>query len=165
MQIGKIDSARSGETNDHHRFVGGWDPARGERIRGIDRGNPLEINVGFGELRANIMDIIGHPPQHRVHYLFRRIAARRAITTDFLNPFEVDHWDDTDLQVGILGDIHLVRLDRAMQTFIKKKIAFYGQSLPFGKGSWRATEVLGLFVVMDIMPRLASSGFAIAAKK
>ena len=44
---------------------------------------------------------------------------------DFLNPFEVYDWDDADLQVGILGDIHLVRLDRAMQPFIEKKIALF----------------------------------------
>src|ERR1700732_1790133 len=37
MQIGEIDAARFGETNDHHRFIGCRDPTRGKRIRsGLD---------------------------------------------------------------------------------------------------------------------------------
>src|SRR5580704_16747176 len=51
-----------------------------------------------------------------------------------------------------------------MQPFIEEKIALSGQSLPVGKGSGRAPIERGLFVVMNIMPGLASAGFVIAAK-
>jgi len=61
------------------------------------------------------MDIIGHSPQHRVHDFFRRIAASRTVSMDFLNPFKVDHRDDAYLKVGILGDVHLAGLNRAMK--------------------------------------------------
>src|SRR2546430_7694949 len=83
---------------------------------------------------------------------------------DFLNPLEVDDRDDTYLKVGILGDVHLIGLDRAMQPFIKKKIALFGECLPVGKRSGRPTVVRGLDVIVDIMPRLTGTGFTIAAK-
>src|ERR1700720_3812769 len=51
-----------------------------------------------------------------------------------------------------------------MQPFIEEKIALSWQSLPVGKGSGRAPVECGLFVVMNIMPGLASAGFVIAAK-
>ena len=74
------------------------------------------------------MDIIGHSPQYCIHDLFCRVAANRTIPMDFLNPFEVDNRDDAYLQVWILGDVHLVRLDRAVQAFIKKRSLFSGKA-------------------------------------
>src|SRR6202040_4112708 len=79
-------------------FIGCRDPTRGKRIRSIDGRHPLEIDVRFSELRTNVMNIIGHSPQHCVHHRFGRIAASGAVAVDFLNPFEVDNRDNADLQ-------------------------------------------------------------------
>src|SRR5262249_59995550 len=101
-QVSKVNASWLGETDDDHRFIGGWYPPRGKRIRGIDRGYPLEVNIRCGELRANIVHIVRHSPQDQIHDGFHRIAARRTVTLDFLDPFEVDDRDDSDLQVWVL---------------------------------------------------------------
>ena len=107
---------------------GSRDPARDKRVGRIDRRHALEVDVGLAELRADVAHIVGHAAQDRLRHGFGRIAARGAVAVDLLSPFEVDDRNDADLEVGMLGDVHLVRDDRAMQSFVEQEIAASGKS-------------------------------------
>ena len=138
QQIGEIDAARILEPDHHHRFVRRRDPARDERIRGIDGRHALEVDVGLGKLRADVVHIIRHPPQDGVGHRLRGIAAIAAVAMQLLDPLEIDHRNNADLEIGMLGNVDLVGHDRAMQAFIEQQIGAFRQRPPFGKGAGSA---------------------------
>jgi len=52
-------------------------------------------------LRADIVHIIWHPPQDSVGHRHPRYKPRvAAVTVQLLDPFEVDHGHDADLEIG-----------------------------------------------------------------
>src|SRR5579875_217974 len=110
------------------------------------------------------MNIVGHSPQHHVHDLFRRIAARGTVPVDFLNPFKIDNWNNADLEIRILGNIHLARFNRSVQTFIEEEITPFRQSLPGRKFPWGTTVIRSLFLIMNIMPCFTNTRLAVAAE-
>ena len=56
------------------------------------------VSVNCGQ---DISDIVGHAAQDRVGDGLGRIPACRLVAVDFLDPFQVDHRHDPDLQVGV----------------------------------------------------------------
>ncbi len=48
----------------------------------------------------------------------------------FLYPFKIDDWHDTNLEVRILSDIDFVSDDSAMQAFVEKKIGVLRRIFP-----------------------------------
>ena len=122
-QIGEVDAARIAEADHDQGLAGGRYPARDERIRGVDDRHALEVDVGLGELRADDMHVGVHAAQDRVGDGFGRVAARGAVAMDLLDPFEIDDGHDADLEVGVAGDVDLVRLHGAVQALVEQKVA------------------------------------------
>ena len=152
------------EPDHHHRFVRRRDPARDERVRRIDRRHALEIDVGLGELRTDVVHVVRHPPQDGVGHRLRAIAAVAAVAMQLLDPFEIDDGYNADLEIGMLRDIDLVGHDGAVQAFIKQQIGRFRQRAPFGKRAGCGAVQLGLVVVVDVMTRRTGAGFAVVAK-
>src|SRR6188768_1810031 len=108
QQIWKIDPARILEADDDHRLVGRRYPPGDERVRSIHRRHALEIDVRLSELRTDIIDVIRHTPEDGVGDRLGGIAARISVAVQLLDPFEIDDGNDTDLEIRVLSDIHLV---------------------------------------------------------
>ena len=72
--MGKIDATGISKANDNHRFIERWYPTRDKRVRGIDCGNALKIDVRLGKLRTDIFDVIGHPAEDRLGHGFEGMA-------------------------------------------------------------------------------------------
>jgi hypothetical protein len=157
QQVGKIDAARIGEADHQDRFRRSRDPARDERVRRIDDRHPLEIDVGQRELRADVVHVVRHPPQDGVGHRLGGIAARRLVAMDLLDPFEIDHRHDADLQIAMLRQIDLVGDDAAMQALVEQHVAV-AEFLPLGEGAGCCAIALGFLVVMDVVagPALAA---------
>ena len=51
------------EVNDHEAFIGCRDVPADEWVRGVNRWNPLEVDIGLTELGADVIDVIRHPAQ------------------------------------------------------------------------------------------------------
>src|SRR5262249_3397445 len=101
QQVGEVDTARFLEADDDHRFIRRRNPARYERVRGIDGRDALEVYVRLRELRANVLNVIGHTPQNGLRDVLSRVAALRAVSLDLLNPFKVDHGHDADFEIRV----------------------------------------------------------------
>ncbi len=127
QQIRKIDPARIPETDHHHRFIRRRDPSRDKRVRRIDGRYALEIDVGLGELRADIVHVIRHPPQDGVGHRLLGIAAVAAVAMQLLDPLQINDGHHADLEIGMLRDVDLLGHDRAVQAFIKQEIGFSRQ--------------------------------------
>ena len=74
------------EVDDHKAFVRRGDVAADERVGRVHRGDPLEIDIGFAELWTDVIDVIRHASQDRVHNRFGRITALCIVAMDLLNP-------------------------------------------------------------------------------
>jgi len=58
-------------------------------IKGLDVSHSrhaLKVDVGLRELRADVSHIVGHAAQDRVDHGLSRVAARRAVAMDLLDP-------------------------------------------------------------------------------
>ena len=133
-------------------------------IRRIDRRHALEIDVGLGELRADVVHIVRHPPQDGIGHRLLAIAAVAAVAMQLLDPFEIDHGHDADLEIGVLRDIDLVGHDRAMQPFIEQQIGVFRQRPPFGERAGLGAVKLRFVVVVNVVPGRAGAGFAVVAE-
>ena len=91
-------------------------------------GTRWKVDVGQRELRADVADIVRHAPQDHVGDSLGRIAARGAVAMDLLDPFEIDHRDHADLQVGMARDVDLVGDDGAVQPLIEEEVAAAGKA-------------------------------------
>lgn len=74
QQVAEINSpllTRSlAEVNDHKTFIRRWDIATDEWVGGVNRGHPLEIDVREAELGTDVIDVVRHAAQDRVHDRF-----------------------------------------------------------------------------------------------
>ena len=114
-----------------------------------------------GELRTDIVDVVRHTAQYRVRDRFGRIASRRTISMKFLDPLEIDDRHDTDLEIGILRHVHLVRDDRTMETFVEKEIRARRQWLPFRECAGRNAMKSRLVLVVDIITGLSRAALGV----
>lgn len=76
----------------------------------------------MSELRTDVVDVVGHTAQDRVGDRFGRVAARRLVAMQLLNPFEIDDRHDADLEIDMLRDVDRVRHDRSVQTFVEEQV-------------------------------------------
>ena len=58
------------EVNDHEAFIRSRDVPTDEWVGGVNRGHPLEIDVREAELGTDVIDVIRHAAQDRVHNRF-----------------------------------------------------------------------------------------------
>ena len=74
QQVAEINSplltSSLAEVNDHKAFIWRWDVATDEWIGGVNRWHPLEIDVSEAELGTDVIDVIRHAAQDRVHNRF-----------------------------------------------------------------------------------------------
>src|SRR5471030_3215436 len=59
-QVRQVDPLGIGEADHEEALVGARDVARDERVRGVDRGHALEIDMRLRELRHDVIHVIGH---------------------------------------------------------------------------------------------------------
>ena len=163
-QIREVDAARVAEADDDHRLVRRRDPARDERIGRVDRRHALEVDVRLGELRADEVHVVGHARQDRVDGFVVRVAARRLVANELLDPFEVDHRHDADLEVGVRGDVHLRRHHRAVQALVEQQVGAARQILPRGEGADRSAVLLRFMLVVNVVARAPAAALAVAAE-
>lgn len=90
-QIGEVNTAGIGESDDHHGLVRGGYPPGAKRIGGINNRHSLEVDVSVGELGNDVMDVIVHAAQDSIGDRFGGVAAFSAVTVELLNPFQVDN--------------------------------------------------------------------------
>ena len=55
------------EVNDHEAFIRGRDVPTDEWVGGVNGGHPLEIDISEAELGTDVIDVIRHAAQDRVH--------------------------------------------------------------------------------------------------
>jgi len=111
------------EADHYETLIQGWNIAGAERIRGIHRWHPLEINIGAGELRHDVMGVIIHPPQNGIGYGFSAISSFGGVTMDFLDPFQIDDGRHANQQVDITRHIDFIGDDPAMQSLVEQQVA------------------------------------------
>ena len=121
--------------------------------------------MGVGELRANVVHIVGHAAQNGVSHRFCGIAALGFVTPQFLYPLQIDDRHHTDQQIGMLGNIDLRGDHRAMQAFIKQQIGAAGHIFPRRESARVLFVGCGLFVVVQVFAPFACARFAIGAKQ
>ena len=80
---------------------------------------------------------------------------------DLLDPLEVDHRHDSDLEVGVLGDVDAVGDDGAVKALVEQQVGIGRHVAPGGERSGRRAELLGLLGIVDVGARLAGAGLAI----
>ena len=121
QQVAEINSpllTRSlAEVNDHEAFIGCRDVPADEWVRGVNRWNPLEVDIGLTELRADVIDVIRHPAQDRIHNRFSGITTLCVVPVNFLNPLKVGDRHNPDQQVCKTGDVVTLTLHTAVQAF------------------------------------------------
>lgn len=74
QQIAEVNSplltSSLAEVNDHEAFIWRRDVATDEWVGGVHRGHPLEVDIRAAELGTNVIDVIRHAAQDRVHDRF-----------------------------------------------------------------------------------------------
>ena len=74
QQVAEINSplltSSLAEVNDHEAFIRRRDVPADEWVGGVNRGNPLEVDVREAELGTDVIDVIRHAAQDRVNDRF-----------------------------------------------------------------------------------------------
>ncbi len=95
---------------DHHKaLIQRRDTFGGERVGGVHRRHALEVDMGAGKLRRQVVDVIFHGTHHRVHHCLARVAALAHVTRQLLDPLQVDDWDHADQQIHVARHVVLRR--------------------------------------------------------
>ncbi len=163
-EVGEVDPARVREADHDEALVRRRDPAGDEGVGRVDDRHALKVDVRLGELRADRVNVGVHPAQDHVGHRLRGVATRRLVPVDLLDPLEIDHRDDADLEVGVLRDLVGLGHHRAVKAFVEQEIRTRRELAPGGELARRDTEAFGLRVVMDVVPGLPAAGLAIDPK-
>jgi hypothetical protein len=159
------DAGRIGEADHDEALVGRRDVAGGEGVGGIHRGNALKIHVGFGELRTDVIHVVGHPAQDRVDHRLGGVAAGLLVPVQLLDPFEVDDGHHADGEIGMPRDVDLRSHDRAVQPLVEQHVGTLGNLPPLGEGARLLAERLRLLLVVQIASNLAAAALAISPEQ
>ena len=126
QQIAEVDppllASSLAEVDDHEAFIGCRDVPADEWVRSINCWNPLEVDVGLTELRADVIDVIRHPAQDRIHNRFSGITTLGVVAVNFLNPLKVGDRHHTDQQVCESGDVVTLTLNSTVQAFVEEHV-------------------------------------------
>ena len=106
------------------------DVTRDERVRCVDVGNALEVDVGARELRTDVLDVVGHPPQDRGDDVLIAVAACCPVAMDLLDPLEVDDRHHADQEVGVPSDVDPLVDVPPVQTLVVEKVGAGRPGLP-----------------------------------
>ncbi len=118
-----------------------------------------------GELRADVVHIVGHAAEDGVDDRFLRVAACTLVAMQFLNPFEVDDRNDADEKVDVARGIDGLRDDGAMQPLVKEQIRSQGDVFPRCEGSRLLPAEPTLFRIMKVLACLRDPGLAVDAQE
>ena len=110
------------------------------------------------------MHIGMHAAQDDIGDSLGGVAALRPVTVDLLDPFEVDHRHDTDLEVGMGGNVDLIIRHAAMQALVEQQVGVLLEGRPIGEMARLDAVFLGFLGVMHIVTAAALAGFAIFAE-
>lgn len=121
-QVREVDAAGVGKTNYQHGFGGCRNPPGDKGIRRIDGRHALEIDVCLRELWADVSHVVRHAPKDGVRYRLGRITTGGLVPVDLLNPFQVDHRHDTDLQVDMTREVYFLRHGATVEALVKQEI-------------------------------------------
>ncbi len=99
--------------------------------------------------------------QNGVRHGLLRIAALHLVTLNFLNPLEVDDRGDTNLEIGVLRNVDVLRYRGSMQALVKKNIGPVRNLLPRRELTDRGVVKPRLFIVVNVMPRSAGTDLAV----
>ena len=138
-------------------LVGGRDEAGDERIRRVHRRDALEVHVRPGELRADVMHVVRHAPQDRVHDGLAGVAAGGLVAVQLLDPLEVDDRDHPDQQVCVLRDVDLAGDRGTVQPLVEEHVAAGVDVLPRREGAGLLPVGLGLLGVVQVLADLAAT--------
>ena len=116
---------------------GGRDPAGDERVRGVDVGTRWKLMSVCENCGTDVVHVVVHAPEDRVGHRLGGVAARFLVAMDLLDPFEVDHRHDADLQVGVVGDIDRLGDDGAVQALVEEEVGVRLEVFPVGEGAGR----------------------------
>ncbi|HJZ50880.1 MAG TPA: hypothetical protein VJ228_01705 [Candidatus Acidoferrales bacterium] len=83
---------------------------------------------------------------------------------NFLNPFQVNHWDHADFQVGVFRHIYFLGDHGSVQPFVEKQIGPFGKRFPLREGPGRRAIFLGLHGIVYVMSRVASATLTVFAE-
>src|SRR3984893_6464248 len=160
-QIREVDALGVGEADHHHGLIrAGYVPGD-ERVPGVHRRHPLEVDVGAAELRTDMVHVVGHAPQDGVDYRVLAVAAMMPVAMQLLDPLEIDDRHDADEQIDVACDIDAIADVSAMQAFVEEEVAVGRHRLPVGESARVTAEFLGLGRVMNVATHLAATGRAI----
>ena len=106
-RYGKSTFLDAAEADHHKTLVQARDCLGTEWVGGIDRRDPLEVDMGTGELRRDVVEVVVHRAHDRLHYRFAGMATIPGIPDDLLDPLEVDNRHHANQQVDMLGRIDL----------------------------------------------------------
>ena len=117
------------------------------------------------ELRADVVDVVRHAPQDRIHDRLGGIAAARLVPVQLLDPLQVDDRHDADREVGVTGDVHVLGDDGPVQALVEHQVGAFLDALPGRKCSGRLLVGFRLALVVQVMAGCAAAGLAIGAEQ
>src|SRR5690242_8703719 len=83
---------------------------------------------------------------------------------NFLDPFEIYYRDDADLKISMLGSVHLVSNDGAMQALVKQEFGLFRQLLPGRKRTRSLAKTLRFLGIMHVVARATCALLAVLAE-
>ena len=126
QQVAEIDpplfASSFAEVDNHEAFIGCRDIPADKWVRSVNRWNPLEVDVGLTELRADVIDVIRHPAQDRIHNRFSGITPLCVVAVNFLDPLKVGDRHHTDKQIGKTSDVVTLTLNTTVQAFVEEHV-------------------------------------------
>lgn len=93
------------------------------------------------------------------------MAAVGLVAMDLLDPFEIDHRYDADLEIAVLGHVELARYQRAVQSLVEHEVGAGLDVLPWRERTGRASVQLGAGLVVDVVARPPAAAFAVGLER
>ncbi len=121
--------------------------------------------MGPGELRADVVHEVGHPPEDGVGHGLRRVAPRGLVAVDLLDPLEIDDGHDADEKVGIACHVHLVGGHSAVQPLVEQEVRFGRNILPRRECAGRLLVRDSLFIVVEVLAVSATAVDSVVAEQ
>jgi len=109
--------------------------------------------------------VVVHAPQDGVHHALLGIATLAGVAVDLLDPLQVDDGHDADQQVYVLGDVHTIGDEAAVQALVEQQVGARRQALPGREGADWLAVFGGIGLRMQILADLAFAVLAVAAEQ
>ena len=93
------------------------------------------------------------------------VAAVGFVAVDFLNPLQIDHRHDADLEIGATRSVDRFGDDGAVQPLVEQQFGILRQILPGRESAGRPTVGFRFRHVVDVMPRASGPLLAVFAEQ